>query len=117
LRPAIIDGLIGYSLQGAPRGPTAALIHWCNGSTAPVLSLDVPSGIDSTTGSAPGDCLRPDRTLTLALPKTGLAPAATGALVLADIGLPAGVYARAGIDYQSPFASGYRVPLQRRPVP
>jgi NAD(P)H-hydrate epimerase len=113
----IIDGLIGYGLRGAPRGPTAALIQWCNGSPAPVVSLDVPSGIDSTTGVAPGDYVRPDRTLTLALPKTGLATVQTGELILADIGIPAGVYARAGIDHESPFPGGYRVPLQRRPAP
>ena len=113
----IIDGLIGYSLRGAPRGLTADLIQWCNGFPAPVISLDVPSGIDSTTGDAPDDHVRPDRTLTLALPKTGLATAATGDLILADIGIPAGVYARAGIDYESPFAAGYRVPIQRLPTP
>ena len=114
LRPGVvIDGLIGYSLRGTPRGVTAELIEWCNRSGAKIVSLDVPSGVDSTTGESPGVYVRADRTLTLALPKTGLATAKAGDLVLADIGIPAGVYARAGIDYRTPFSTGYRVKLDR----
>jgi NAD(P)H-hydrate epimerase len=109
----LIDGLLGYSLRGVPHGETAALIEWCGRSEAKILSLDVPSGINATTGDAAGTYVRPDRTLTLALPKTGLAAADTGELVLADIGIPAGVYARAGISYRTPFLDGYRVRLVR----
>lgn len=107
----VIDGLLGYGLRGVPHGDTADLIQWCGRSGAKILSLDVPSGVDATTGEAAGAYVRPDRTMTLALPKTGLAEAETGKLVLADIGIPAGVYARAGIDYRTPFSDGYRVRL------
>ena len=109
----VIDGLLGYSLRGVPHGDMADLIEWCGRSGAKILSLDVPSGVDATTGEAAGAYVRPDRTMTLALPKTGLAEAETGKLVLADIGIPAGVYARAGIGYRTPFGSGYRVGLER----
>ncbi len=109
----LIDGLLGYSLRGSPHGETAELIEWCGRSGAKILSLDVPSGVNATTGEAAGACVRPDRTMTLALPKTGLGTAATGELVLADIGIPAGVYERVGIDYQTPFSGGYRVRLVR----
>jgi len=47
----VIDGLIGYGLAGAPRGALADLILWANGHGAPILALDVPSGLDATTGA------------------------------------------------------------------
>ncbi len=88
----IIDGVIGYQLQGAPRDDAARLIHWMNAQSSPILALDLPSGLDATTG-APGDlCARATATLTLALLKMGLrAPGArayVGELYLADISVP-----------------------------
>ena len=44
----VVDALIGYSLRGAPSGVSASLIRRANSQTAPVLSLDVPSGVDTT---------------------------------------------------------------------
>lgn len=64
-----IDALIGYSLDGAPRGPAAALIRAANASEALVLSLDVPSGLDTTTGTVHDPAVRAAATMTLALPK------------------------------------------------
>jgi NAD(P)H-hydrate epimerase len=46
----VIDGLIGYSLRGEPRGAAAKLINWANTTGAPILALDTPSGVDATTG-------------------------------------------------------------------
>ena len=100
----VVDALIGYSLRGAPRGRAADLIAACN-RHGQVLSLDVPSGLDATTGEAPGAVVRPERTLTLALPKTGLSRI-PGDLYLADIGIPPAVYERLGLSYQSPFQCG-----------
>jgi NAD(P)H-hydrate epimerase len=107
----VVDALIGYSLAGAPRGATADLIAWANGSGAPVLALDLPSGLDATSDEAPGAVIRARWTMTLALPKTGLLPERTGELVLADIGIPAGVYRRMGLPYRTPFDHRYRVGL------
>ena len=67
----IVDALIGCGLQGTPRGPTVTLIDWANDNGAPVLALDVPTGVDPTTGKSEGKFIRPDVTLTLGLPKTG----------------------------------------------
>lgn len=98
----VLDGLIGYSLKGAPRGAVADLIRWANEQPAPVLALDVPSGVDAGTGKASEPAIAATATLTLALPKVGLlAPAAAahvGQLFLGDIGVPAAVYERFGID-------------------
>ncbi len=93
----IIDAMIGYSLRGSPAGEVVSLIHAANEHAAPVLSLDVPSGINSTTGTAHGHAIRAAATMTLALPKTGLAAEEAreyvGELYLADISVPARLYA------------------------
>jgi NAD(P)H-hydrate epimerase len=62
------------------------------------LSLDIPSGVDGDTGEAPGAAVRPDQTLTLALPKIGLAKFDVRELWLADLGIPAGTFRRAGVE-------------------
>jgi len=67
-----------------------------------ILSLDVPSGLDATTGEAPGLVVRPNRTVTLALPKTGL-KGASDHLYLADFGIPPQVFYRLGVSLESPF--------------
>ena len=94
----VVDAIIGYSLRGAPTGAAAALIRAANEHGAPVLSLDVPSGLDATTGEARDPCVSATATLTLALPKQGLySPAArphVGELYLADIGVPRQLYSR-----------------------
>jgi len=68
---------------------------------APTLSLDVPSGLDATTGVPSETTVHADATLTLALPKCGLdAPAAesaVGDLYLGDIGIPPSLYAHADV--------------------
>lgn len=108
----IIDALIGYGLRSAPRGQFAELIRWANSSAAPILALDVPSGIDATTGDAPGEVIKAKWTLTLALPKTGLQSKYTGSLYLGNIGIPEATFRRNNIDYASPFRARYVVPLQ-----
>lgn len=114
-KPALIlDALIGYGLRAAPEAPAADLIAWANASGAPILALDVPSGVNATDGSAPGAFVRAHWTLTLALPKTGLLPERTGGLFLADIGIPAGACRRLGINYSSPFGNKMWVRLKAR---
>jgi len=106
----VVDAILGYGLAGAPRGRAADLIEWTETVDAPILSLDVPSGIDATTGERPGVAVHPARTLTLALPKTGLAEL-SGDLLLADLSIPAVVYDRLDIPYESPFGEQFCVEL------
>lgn len=108
----VVDALIGYGLTDAPRGPAETLIETVNEIASPVVSLDVPTGVNATDGSTPGAAVVPDRTLTLALPKTGLR-CHGGALYLADIGIPTGVYRRLEIPYVSPFLEAYWTLLDR----
>lgn len=112
----VVDAIIGYSLGGAPRGVAAELIAWTAEQDSDVVALDVPSGIDSTTGEARGSHIEADLTMTLALPKTGLDVPAVGELCLADIGIPAGVYRRMGLEVSpSIFGRRFRVPLRPGP--
>ena len=104
----IVDALVGYSLRGALRGRTAQLVEAVSApSRTSVVSLDVPSGIDSTSGDRPGLAVRPDATVTLCLPKSGLRePAVTGELYLADISVPPAVTERIGDRPAPPFDRG-----------
>ncbi len=102
----VVDALVGYSLRGAPRGRVAELIGLCNEQAERVLSLDLPSGVDATTGEAPGAWVQSERTLTLALPKTGLRRV-SGELYLADIGVPPAVYAAIGLSFVWPVPGRY----------
>jgi len=111
----LLDALIGYSLQGPPRGAAGALIQRAEKQTAPILSLDVPSGMDAGTGERYPPHITADATLTLALPKRGLiregVKPAVGELYLADIGVPPEVYDRLGLTVGPIFASGEIRPL------
>jgi len=114
LRPGlVVDAIIGYSLHGPPRGVARETIDWVGEQSAPVISLDVPSGLDATTGESFGSQVRPSVTMTLALPKTGLDAQTSGDLWLADLGIPAEVYRRVGIEVPSElFGDRFRVPLR-----
>lgn len=107
----IIDAIIGYSLSGKPTGISAEMIDWASEKLGIRLSLDVPSGVDSTTGEVNGKFINPDLTMTLALPKTGLLPETTGDLYLADIGIPSKVYEKLNLNYKSPFDNKYFLKL------
>jgi NAD(P)H-hydrate epimerase len=94
----VIDALLGYGVIGNPQSNVARLIQWANEQPAPVLSLDIPSGLDVTSGEPYNPTVRSTSTLTLALPKSGLmVPSArefAGDLYLADISVPQELYER-----------------------
>lgn len=111
----VIDALIGYGLDDAPRGAIAEMIDAINKADVSVVSLDIPSGFDGDTGKAPGRAVVADETLTLALPKPGLGAAQSGDIWLADLGIPVGVFKRVGIEVpRRMFEDGPLVHLNRR---
>ena len=111
----IIDGIIGYSLSGAPRGRAAELILLANAASAPKLALDVPSGLDAASGTRFDPSIDASATLTLALPKAGLRDAEVGELYLADISVPPELYASPalGLDVVTPFSTSDIVRIVR----
>ncbi len=94
----LVDALLGYGSHGNPREPIAGLIRRADASGIRILAVDIPSGLDATTGQAHDPCIRAEATVTFGLPKTGfLRPEArklVGELYLADISMPAEVYGR-----------------------
>ncbi|MBN2173896.1 MAG: NAD(P)H-hydrate epimerase [Bacteroidales bacterium] len=88
----IIDGIVGYGLNGGLSKKAAELIMEINRLGSPVLALDAPSGLDLNNGKPSDPTIKANATLTLAMPKTGLfklnASKYIGELYLADIGIP-----------------------------
>lgn len=115
----VVDAILGYGIVGPARGDGKRLIELVARAGRPVISLDVPSGIDPDSGDAGGSAITGDATLTLALPKAGLLTAAgrarTGRLYLGDIGLPARLYAGLGIGVGTPFADARIIRLDDGP--
>lgn len=104
----IIDGLVGYGLSGPVRERSAEMIQWANGTGAALISLDIPSGLDATTGESEGVHISPDFTVTVALPKSGMRhPDWPGRSLLADIGIPPALYRdHFGIEISDLFGDG-----------
>ncbi len=95
----ILDALVGYSLSGELRGRAAELVGWAMETGVPVLSLDVPSGLDVDGAPPERQVISADATMTLALPKRGLFGSPhVGELFVADISVPPSVYDRFGLD-------------------
>ncbi len=103
----VLDALLGYGQSGAPRGIVAHLVRWSAGRR--VVALDVPSGLELSTGRALAPYVEAEATLTLALPKAGLrghVGGIAGDLYLADIGVPPAVHERMGLPGNPIFMSG-----------
>lgn len=87
-----VDALLGTGCARAPAGHLATAIDWLNRQAAPVVAVDLPSGVDASTGRVPGGAVRAALTVTFALPKIGLYsyPGAgyAGEVVTVPIGMP-----------------------------
>jgi NAD(P)H-hydrate epimerase len=89
----VLDALFGTGFHGAPRPEAAAAIERINACGAPVVAVDVPSGVDASTGETAGAAVDADLTVTFHARKVGLVVAPgrfhAGRVVVADIGLEA----------------------------
>jgi len=98
----LVDALFGTGLSKPATGHFAAAIDWINLSPAAVAAVDIPSGIDASTGEILGNCVAADLTATFAFPKIGQVsyPGAgcIGELVVIDIGIPCQVQDQLGDD-------------------
>lgn len=88
----LVDALFGIGLTREITGSYAEWIRAINDSGCPVISLDLPSGLDGDSGALRGCAVRADVTITFGLPKTGLfrqaGPAHCGRLKVADLRIP-----------------------------
>jgi NAD(P)H-hydrate epimerase len=90
----VVDALLGTGSAGEPRGEVARAIAALQGAAAPVLSVDVPSGVDASTGEVAAVAVRATATVTFHAAKPGLwinpGKAHAGAVEVVDIGIPRG---------------------------
>ncbi len=88
----IIDAIFGVGLRSALTGPYLAAVERINASGLPVLSVDIPSGLNADTGQVLGDAVKASVTAALGLPKFGFyageGPILTGKIEVLDIGIP-----------------------------
>ncbi len=88
----IVDAIFGIGLTRPVQEPLKSVIDAINRSKKKVLALDVPSGLDATTGEVFGACVKASQTITFAVMKKGLlkndGPAHAGKITIVDIGIP-----------------------------
>lgn len=114
----IIDGLLGTGIRGEVREPSASWIRLVNASNAPVIAIDIPSGLNADDGTAALH-ITADLTVTMAGVKTGMlveqGPAASGRIEIARIGIPDDYLEETGDGFPVFSLSDARKMLHREP--
>lgn len=102
----IVDALLGTGLARPVTGEFSAAIDAVNAAGRPVVAVDIPSGLDGSTGYPAGAAVKADLTVTFVGRKLGLylgdGPDYTGQLHFADLGVPPEVVDRAGLGGKAP---------------
>lgn len=97
----VVDALLGTGVTGPLRTDLAAIVEAVNSCGAPVVAIDLPTGMETDTGQVPGACIRADWTVTMGHLKRGLlfSPARehAGQIFVADIGFPKKVARESGV--------------------
>jgi ADP-dependent NAD(P)H-hydrate dehydratase / NAD(P)H-hydrate epimerase len=92
----LVDALLGIGLDGAVRDEYAAIIEALNALTLPIISLDVPSGLNADTGEVMGVAIKAEKTITFIGAKLGLytyqGPSYSGDVRVSDLGFSAAVF-------------------------
>ncbi|MBT9138306.1 MAG: Bifunctional NAD(P)H-hydrate repair enzyme Nnr [Syntrophomonadaceae bacterium] len=98
----LIDALLGTGVKGNIKGLTSAAITLLNEAQKPIISVDVPSGLDADTGKPLGVCVQARQTVTFGLPKLGLflypGREFAGEITIVDIGIPAELLTDKGLN-------------------
>ena len=88
----IVDALIGTGFSGSPRRNVEQWIQWMNFSHAPIVSVDLPSGVNADNGDAAKLAVRADKTVTMSMRKIGLTIGKgknlAGRIKIIDLGIP-----------------------------
>ncbi|CAG8743044.1 3691_t:CDS:2, partial [Funneliformis caledonium] len=118
----IVDALLGYQftlrdiVDVNDKHLICDLMDWANTNKAPVLSLDMPSGVNGSSGNPVNSAhyIHPKWTLCLGAPKSGCkSRTVTGELFLADIGIPRACWKRIGVkEWGMPWGSEYLIGLE-----
>ncbi len=107
----VVDAIFGTGLSRPPEGRFSEWIDGINRMDAEVVAVDLPSGLDAESGVAYAPLVKAAVTITLGLPKRGLA-ATGGRVMVADIGIPFEAFAAIGVEVPPDlFAKGDLVPL------
>jgi len=114
----VIDALAGYGQEGPPTGIAAAIVELAVASRRPILAIDVPTGVNATTGVVSSPAIKATTTIFLDLPKRGLLDPGcrefVGELYLADVGIPHAVHERyGGVSAGGLFSEGPIIRLRR----
>ncbi len=101
-----VDALLGTGFRGEARGAAAEAIAAINAARVPVVSVDVPSGVDASTGTVSGEAVCAAVTVTFHAAKPGLwirpGKAHAGEVLVSDIGIPRGAPAASSIGLIGP---------------
>jgi NAD(P)H-hydrate epimerase len=115
----MIDAIFGTGFQGKAEGLYAHAIEFINKSNSPVLSIDVPSGLNADTGDAEGVCVKANHTATMALPKIGhfFYPGRgySGEVSVIDIGVPKKIINKEKLNLNLITREEVKVLLPQRP--
>ena len=88
----LADALFGTGLSGDVREPFKTLTHGVNNLNKPIISVDIPSGLDCNTGKILGAAIKATKTVTFAIAKKGFflngGPSYTGKVIVSDISIP-----------------------------
>jgi NAD(P)H-hydrate epimerase len=94
----IVDALLGTGLERPLRGRFLDTVRWINGQTCPVVSVDIPSGLNADSGAVMGTAVQADLTITFVGRKQGMYTANAvdlcGELIFDDLGIPGDIYAK-----------------------
>ena len=108
----IVDGLFGTGIRLPLREPGPRILSAMNEAGRPIVSIDVPSGIDADTGVGAENAVRAAATVTLAAPKAGLRRAQnSGRVFVADIGIPATLFSAERTEIEAIYRAGSLVEL------
>lgn len=114
----IIDALLGTGISSAVREFFALAIQHINAAPAPVIAVDLPSGLQTDSGRILGEHVHADLTVTFALPKLGVvlypSAEAIGELIVADISIPRAAIEAEGISIELLEEAEMRATIPRR---
>jgi len=116
----IVDALLGTGVQGPVQGAMADVIAWMNAQGVPVISVDMPSGVDSDSGSIQGIAVRAAETGTMGEMKCGLVlppgREMAGRVSVIDIGIPGIVKEKQNVRTWIPQKQDIGLRLPARPA-